>query len=55
MLDGDILKYCKQGCVFINIGRGDICSEQSMLIYYIHYKTFMMIIIYFSSFKCHRK
>ena len=32
MLNGDIWKDCKKGCVFINIGRGDICTEEGRVV-----------------------
>jgi phosphoglycerate dehydrogenase-like enzyme len=31
MLSKSKLKYCKSGCVFINIGRGNIIDEESIL------------------------
>ena len=29
MFNGNMFENCKNGAVFINIGRGDICSEES--------------------------
>lgn len=32
MLDGDMFRHCEgRRSVFINVGRGDICSEESIL------------------------
>jgi len=31
MLSGDVLRHCKQGAVFVNVGRGDIVNEASLL------------------------
>ncbi|KAK3266852.1 hypothetical protein CYMTET_24555 [Cymbomonas tetramitiformis] len=31
LLDGDVLMGCKTGCVFINIGRGDVVEESTIL------------------------
>lgn len=46
MLDGDAFSHCKKGCVFINIGRGDICSEQSMKIWFLNENLAFLIYLF---------
>eukprot|EP01080_Neovahlkampfia_damariscottae_P012299 gene12299-5882_t len=31
ILSGEKINHCKNGCVFINIGRGDVIDERSLL------------------------
>lgn len=31
MLSGDVLSHCKKDCFFINVGRGDVIDEESLV------------------------